>query len=130
MMIATLTERLKSPAPSSFKALILLQALPVASLVPLIEDIEKLAKTEDNGYIAAIGGSMLQAAKAEKAKAEEADAKLKWELWSGQYGHSRASWLPPPDPLWPEWGWYGMRWVGQDEWWIPRPEEKEEDKAE
>ncbi|KAI9635695.1 uncharacterized protein MKK02DRAFT_44393 [Dioszegia hungarica] len=127
IIVSTLTERLKSAAPSSFKAVILLQAIPSASLVPLIDALEPLAANTDNAYIALIAKSLLDAAKAEKSKAEEEDAKLKWEEWSGRFGRSAVGWLPLPEPREPEWGWYGMRWVPEQAWWQQQPEVKEEE---
>jgi hypothetical protein len=95
----------------------------VSSTVPLAP----LSTIKENPYIANIALSLLEAAKAEKARVEEEDAKYKRELWSNLYGHSRVGWLPLPTPSEPEWGWYGMRWVSSDQWWYTPQETKEEE---
>lgn len=99
-----------------------MQALPLSAIIPIIEHIEPLTKISDSPYIAHIASHLLEAAKAEKARLDEASAKYKWELWSEQYGKSSVGWIELPKPIEPDWGWYGMRWVSSDEWWNIKPE--------
>jgi hypothetical protein len=121
VVVSTLTARLRSTAPSSFKAVLLLQAVPCSSTIPLIEHLGLLAKADTNPYIANIASALLEAAEAEKAKQSEAAAQYKWTLWAGHYGQSRVGWLPLPKPEEPDWDWYGLRWVDRDEWWTIQP---------
>lgn len=100
IIISILSSRLKSSEPSSYKALILLQALPASSLVPLVGDIEPLV-TGDNACINLIASSLLTLAKGEKDKAEKADADRTWEAWRNLYGDSAG---PRVGDIWHEMG--------------------------
>jgi hypothetical protein len=43
------------------------------------------------------------------------------------YGEAKAEWPGPPKE--PEWGVWAILPVGVEEWWVPPPEEKKDEKA-
>lgn len=106
------------------QALVLAQALPPTSLVPLIDALKKHAVTEESTLPSEtnfIASSLLETAekvKAETAKSKASDEeKKKWELWCGLYGTPTGLYQMPALPANPEWGLWSLVWVPQEEWW-------------
>lgn len=46
---------------------------------------------------------------------------MKWDLWSGIYGKSRADWVGlPEDNGSVKWGWWAWESIEAEEWWKDR----------